>query len=235
MRAVEFITEHEQTDEGWKELAAAGLLGLGLAAGTPKTGAVANVPAPSVQDVDATKPTSTATSATQTIKPATNHPNELALMQAALQQGITGTELAQLMAQARHETEDFKRLVERGQVQDFRKYDIRHNPSRAKILGNTQPGDGARYRGRGYLHITGRYWYKIIGDAIGVDLVNHPHLLERPDVAAKASIWFWQNQIMRRGIDPTNTQAVTRRIHPGLRHLDRRLQHYVNYLKSSEP
>lgn len=241
MRASEFITETEHTQEGWRELAAAGLLGMGLATAAPKAGAVARADAitpterPAAARMADPQPAEQPGTRTRVIRPATNHPNELVLIQEALRHGIQGAELAQLLAQARHETENFTRLVERGTVQDFRRYDPRHNPERARILGNTQPGDGARYRGRGYLHITGKYWYRLIGQALGVDLVANPDLMARPDIAARASIWFWQNQVMRHNVDPTNTQAVTRRIHPGLRHLDQRIAYYAHYIRSSEP
>lgn len=51
-------------------------------------------------------------------------------------------------------------------------------------LGNTQPGDGARYKGRGFIQITGRANYTQYGQALGVDLVNSPDDANRPEVAA---------------------------------------------------
>ena len=61
-------------------------------------------------------------------------------------------------------------------------------------LGNTQPGDGSRYVGRGYNGVTGRINYANIGKAIGVDLISNPELLENPKVAALACAeYFKQN------------------------------------------
>lgn len=58
-------------------------------------------------------------------------------------------------------------------------------------LGNTEPGDGWRYVGRGLNGITGKGNYKRIGDMIGVDLVANPELLEDPEVSAKAAIAYF--------------------------------------------
>lgn len=52
-------------------------------------------------------------------------------------------------------------------------------------LGNTQPGDGVRFKGRGYVQITGRNNYPNWSKKLGVDLVGNPELAERPEIAAK--------------------------------------------------
>ncbi|CAM4226083.1 glycoside hydrolase family 19 protein [Bordetella muralis] len=61
-------------------------------------------------------------------------------------------------------------------------------------LGNTQPGDGSRYRGRGLIQITGRANYQAVSDGLGVDYINHPEWLERPVDAARCSGWWWKNK-----------------------------------------
>lgn len=58
-------------------------------------------------------------------------------------------------------------------------------------LGNVVAGDGRRYKGRGYVQITGRSNYRSIGDAIGVDLVANPDLALDPSIAAKILVEFW--------------------------------------------
>lgn len=62
-------------------------------------------------------------------------------------------------------------------------------------MGNTQPGDGWRYRGRSPLQITGLQNYAFVGDLMGQDLIGLPELLEQPRYALEACIAWWENKI----------------------------------------
>ena len=65
-------------------------------------------------------------------------------------------------------------------------------------LGNDQPGDGWKYRGRGNNGITGKAAYARLGKQLGVDLVNNPDLLSSdPDLQAKATVQFFHNQLAK--------------------------------------
>jgi putative chitinase len=63
-----------------------------------------------------------------------------------------------------------------------------------KNLGNTEAGDAAKFKGRGVMQLTGRSNYTAAGKALGLDLVNHPELLEDPAVSAKAALWYWNSR-----------------------------------------
>lgn len=93
-------------------------------------------------------------------------------------------------------------------------------------LGNTRPGDGARYIGRGPLQTTGREWYAKLGRAIGVDLVAEPHLLEEPYIGWKAAFAEWEMLGANTLADNGTVEAVSRRVNGGSNGLDRRRAEY---------
>lgn len=59
-------------------------------------------------------------------------------------------------------------------------------------LGNTQPGDGPKYKGRGYIQLTGRANYTTYGAQLGIDLVDNPNLALNPLVAAKVLALYFK-------------------------------------------
>lgn len=68
---------------------------------------------------------------------------------------------------------------------------------KAKALGNTDAGDGFKYRGRGCIQVTGKANYAICGLALNLPLIDHPELLEATDNAALSAGWFWHNNKLR--------------------------------------
>lgn len=90
-------------------------------------------------------------------------------------------------------------------------------------LGNTQKGDGSKYRGRGLIQITGRANYAACGEALALDLINHPELLEQPQNAAMSAAWFWSTKGLNTLADSGDFERITRRINGGLNGLADRL------------
>lgn len=93
-------------------------------------------------------------------------------------------------------------------------------------LGNTQPGDGSRYRGRGLIQITGRANYMRVAAALGIDAVTRPELVEADDVAALSAAWWWSANGCNELAETGTFEALTRRINGGLNGIeDRRRRH----------
>lgn len=95
-----------------------------------------------------------------------------------------------------------------------------------KDLGNTQPGDGVRYKGRGLIQITGRANYAKCGAALGHDLISQPVLLESPELACRSAAWFWSANGLNELADKGDQVKVTRRINGGINGLADRLALY---------
>jgi len=90
-----------------------------------------------------------------------------------------------------------------------------------KNLGNTEPGDGWTFHGRGYVQLTGRAGYEKMGKELGLDLVHHPELAEDKDVAAKIAIQYWKDRVQANG-HQTNVDAACKDINGGHNGLDAR-------------
>ena len=82
-------------------------------------------------------------------------------------------------------------------------------------LGNTQPGDGVRFKGRGLIQITGRANYSAYANYCGFDVVRCPELLERPLGATKSSMWVFQKFCCNELADADNLKAIRKRINGG--------------------
>ena len=166
-------------------------------------------------------------------KPITlENPKANVLAQRAQKSGIKGIELAQFLAQMEHESWDFKKMKEVPQGKDyFKRYDPKHAPKTAQKLGNVKAGDGERFKGRGFIQLTGRDNYRAASQALGIDLLKNPDLAARPDVAAEIAIWYWFERVRPGVMDFANTVAVTKRINPALAGIEDRHENFKYYLK----
>lgn len=83
-------------------------------------------------------------------------------------------------------------------------------------LGNTQKGDGTRFKGRGLIQITGRANYQQLtnemrGLALGTDFVEKPQLLKEPQYAVQSACWWWHNRQLNELAD-LNSEVSFKRI-----------------------
>ena len=118
--------------------------------------------------------------------------------------------VAAFIAQIGHESGQLKYVKEIwGPTKAQAKYEGRAD------LGNTVKGDGSKYRGRGLIQITGRANYAECGEALGLDLINHPELLEKPQHACMSAAWFWASRGLNTLADAGSFSKITSRINGG--------------------
>lgn len=101
-------------------------------------------------------------------------------------------------------------------------------------LGNTQPGDGWKFRGRGLKQLTGRDNYR----RFSLWWLGSEKLLESPDLVAQAAgavasaVWFWMANGLNRLADTGSVSAVTKVVNGGANGLDERKKWFMEYLKA---
>ena len=233
MKANEFITEADGISRRGilRGIGAASLAGVSQAATAGRNFYTPTPPPVPQQPVTPISSKQEEPKSTQNINFA---PSTLAafLKKTAKQAGMHGIELAQFLGQCAHETASFSKLIEAGSSSYFNKYDPRFSPGMAKKLGNTHPGDGIRYLGRGFIQLTGRDNYHQAGKAIGIPLEENPSLAANPSIAAKVALWYWNAKVKPNVNDFTDTELVTSYINPGLNGLRDRHANFLNYKKT---
>lgn len=132
--------------------------------------------------------------------------------------------LAFFLAQLAHESLQFYYTKE---VASGKDYEPSKNPSLAKKLGNTTEGDGIKYKGRSFIQVTGKANYGACGEFLGLDLINHPELLEEPVNAFKASVWYWISRDLNKYADSDNFKGLTKAINGAYNGLEDRVK-YLN-------
>jgi putative chitinase len=139
------------------------------------------------------------------------------LKAAIIRYGITSPlQMAHFIAQLGHESMSFLYSEE---IASGAAYEGRAD------LGNTQPGDGKRYKGRGLIQLTGRANYAAYSKAAGVDYVAKPEQLAKDAaVAADVSGWFWKDRGCDKLAAKDDVKAVTKRINGGYNGLDDRIR-----------
>ncbi len=100
----------------------------------------------------------------------------------------------------------------------------------AATLGNTEAGDGRRFKGRGPIQITGRANYRRFGDLLGTDLISDPARAARPELAFRIAGLFWSKKGLNELADRATPEAfreITRRINGGFNGLEDRQKFYA--------
>ena len=151
--------------------------------------------------------------------PAARRADYLPFLQQAMEEfGITtyARETA-FIAQLAHESAELRYMEE---IASGAAYEGRAS------LGNTQPGDGKRYKGRGPIQLTGRANYKKYGDLLGVDLINNPTVAATKEVGFRIAGQFWKLNGLNELADKPDFKLITKRINGGYNGLDDRLKYY---------
>lgn len=163
----------------------------------------------------------------------------------------TENRISHFLAQVAHESGGFTRITENlnysakglaatwprrfrgddGQPNELaemlhRKPELIANEVYANRMGNTQPGDGWKYRGRGLIQLTGKSNYIAASNGLYNSdiLVNEPNRVLQPDVAALTACWFWLSNGLNELADSGDVEKITRRINGGTIGLEHRAE-----------
>jgi len=121
---------------------------------------------------------------------------------------------AAFLAQIAHESAELKYMAEIwGPTDQQKKYEPHTELS--KNLGNTEKGDGHRFKGRGPIQITGRENYKKYGELLGVDLISNPELAEKAEHAFTIAAAFWKSHGLNDLADALDFKQITHKINGG--------------------
>lgn len=130
----------------------------------------------------------------------------------------TRLRVAHFLAQVAHESDGFCTTEE---YASGAAYEGRQN------LGNTQPGDGRRFKGRGLIQLTGRANYHTLGGKLGVDLENNPEMAAEPKLSLRVACEYWKGRKINQPADGDDLLECTRRVNGGQNGLDARRGYLV--------
>lgn len=93
--------------------------------------------------------------------------------------------------------------------------------------GPEASGDGWKFRGRGFIQLTGRENYTKCGEDLGLDLVNKPEMVEGTKAAMATALWYWQKNNLNKYADADDIKGMTKAINGGYHGLDERTRYYT--------
>lgn len=163
----------------------------------------------------------------------------------------TTNRVAGFMAQAGHESGDFKVIQENlnysetALLKTFSRYFTKatvkqyarkpemianyvyDDANRTNKLGNIQPGDGWRFRGRGLIQLTGRWNYEKFGASIGKTAEEAAAYMETNRGAMESALWFWKTNNLNRFADTDDIRGMSRAVNGGDNGLEDRVRRYT--------
>jgi predicted chitinase len=141
-------------------------------------------------------------------------------LDAAMAEGriISALRISAFVAQLAHESVELRFFEE---IASGAAYEGRQD------LGNVQPGDGKRFKGRGPIQLTGRANYAAAAQALDVDLVGDPRLAATKEQGFRVAEWFWTTRDLNTLADQCRFDDITRRINGGLNGKASRDQYYA--------
>jgi len=249
-----YIGVYESLEEDWRKTA------LGVAASAAIAAGMTKLPAPDIHKEPTERP-----AVTQQVQPApaqniaqqkaikkhkpqiklqTQHESEKILYSIAVNEGLRGEELAQFLAQCKHETANFQKMHEIGAIKK-----LAASYAKKTSLGNKNRKDAAKFIGRGPLQITGRENYQNASQYLfnkfenedpefleslpGGDhpdfLLRYPTLMADPMIGGYAAIYYWKSRVRPNVSDFSDTSQVTKQINPAMRGVDSRQANYQAY------
>lgn len=127
------------------------------------------------------------------------------------------------LSQIAHESGELKYTHELGKESYFKKYETGRL---GRMLGNTQKGDGAKYKGRGFIQLTGRSNYAQFAKDSGVDVINRPDEVETAQLCVEVSAWYWDKRGCNEEADTDDLTKVTKKVNGGTNGLSSRKLYY---------
>ena len=124
--------------------------------------------------------------------------------------------LCEFIGQLAHESGGFRYMEE---IASGAAYEGRRD------LGNTQPGDGKRYKGRGPIQLTGRANYRKYGRKLGIDFERWPTMVAKPSIGLWCGLLYWDDHNLNALADNRETKLITKRINGGYNGLQDRINY----------
>src|SRR5919202_1202233 len=134
----------------------------------------------------------------------------------------TPLRICHFIAQVAHESDCFNAMEEYASGEDYEGRDD---------LGNTQPGDGVRFKGRGLMQLTGRANYGEFSKAMNRDFIAQPQLVGQIPFAIWVAGWYWDTRHLNEYADLDDLERVTRIVNGGYNGLEDR-RRYLQKAKS---